>query len=483
MRSRQGLLQNLGFLTAGQAFSQLLNLAVLVYLADALGPRDFGIVQVGVTVMAYALITAEWGLMSLGVRDIARLHEPQRARRYAGELTTLLALQAVVVLALGWFLLPRLPFGRQDAWVLRFYLLAVLPQIFHFVWVATGLERMAWVAGTRILLSLLYAGLVLAIVPALTGADAAMARRWVPLCYLAAFAGSNLVLLVPLRSWLQGWPRLCWPEPAIWRRRWRETAPIGAGLLVLRIILNVDLLLLGWLAAPEAAGRYAAASRIAFLLVVAIEVLWGALLPRLSRLAVTSQAAFRHELNRLLGLVLAAVLPLALGGALLGPGLMERLLDPRYGSSGPVLQVLSVSYALLAVGTYLGRALIAEDRQDEHFAPLLGAAALAVAASLWAIPRHGALGAAWAMLAAHALLAAWLLVLQRRNLEPALARTAAALAPALAGLAATVLLLSRAGFWWQLVAGAIAYALLATWPVRNLLHGPQTKPADANAGR
>lgn len=483
MRPQSGLLQNLGFLTLGQAASQLLNLAVLVFLADALGPRDFGIVQVGVTVMAYALILSEWGLMSLGVRDTARLQSAAAVRRYSGELTTLLAAQAAVVLLLGWLLLPLLPLSGPDPWVLRLYLLAVVPQIFHYAWVATGLERMAWVSGARILLSVFYAGLVLAIVPGLVDQAGPAARRWVPACYVAAFALSNLILLLPVRRWLGGvpWPRL--PSTGVLRRRCRDTAPIGAALLILRVILNVDLLLLGLLAAPEAAGRYAAASRIAFLLVVAIEVLWGALLPRLSRLAQQSRAAFRAELNRVLGLVLAAVLPVALGGALLGPDLVERLLDVRYAVTGEVLRILSVSYALLAVGTYLGRALLAEDRQGEQFAPLTGAALVAAGASVWAIPRYGELGAAWAMLAAHALLAVWLLLVQRRNLSASLLRTTGALVPALAALAAAVAILGSAGFWWQLTGAALAYAAAAALPVRSLLRDADTKPAGETAGR
>lgn len=483
MRPKSGLLQNLGFLTLGQAASQLLNLAVLVLLAEWLGPGDFGIVQVGVTVMAYALILSEWGLMSLGVRDVARLDSAPAVQRYAGELTWLLAVQAAGVLLLGWLLLPRLPLAEQDAWVFRLYLLAVVPQIFHFAWLATGLERMAWVGGARILLSLFYAGLVLSIVPAVADQAGPAARRWVPACYVGAFALSNLVLLLPVRRWLGGAPRPRLPSAEVMRRRWRDTAPIGASLLILRVVLNVDLLLLGLLAAPEAAGRYAAASRIAFLLVVAIEVLWGALLPRLSRLAARSLAAYREELNRVLGLVLAGVLPVALGGALLGPGLVAALLDERYAATGDVLRILSVSYALLAVGTYLGRSLLAEDRQDEQFAPLTGAALVAIGAAVWAIPRHGEVGAAWAMLAAHALLAVWLLALQRRNLTASLAKTTVSLVPALAALAVAVRLLAPAGFGWQLAGAALSYAALAAWPVRSLLRSGETEPAGANAGR
>ncbi len=476
MRARSGLLQNLGFLTAGQVASQLLNLGVLVFLAERLGPRDFGIVQIGVTVMAYGLIIAEWGLMSLGVRDIARLDSREAVRHYAGELTTLLTIQALVILLVGWILLPRLPLGSQDLWVLRIYLLAVIPQIFHYAWVATGLERMAWVGGTRVLLSLLYAAFLIAALAGRDGLSGSIARRWVPVCYVAAFAISNLVLMLPLRRWLGAWiiPRI--PDRATWWRHWRQTAPIGGGLLVLRVLLNIDLLLLGLLADPAIAGQYAAASRIAFLLVVAIEVLWGALLPRLSRLAARSPRAFSAELSRLLALALAGVLPVALGGILLGPALMGELLDSDYGLSGPVLRILSASYALLAIGTFLGRALIAEDRQDEHFRPIAVGALVALVTAAWAIPRWGAPGAAWAMLLAHGLLALWLLYLHRRSLGFRPLRDALALLPALGALAGAGLLFEGVGFPLRLAAAAGAYAVLAFWPVRRWLTAAPDTP-------
>ena len=483
MRPKQGLLQNLGYLTVGQIVSQLLNVWVLVFVARRLGPHDFGIVQVGVTFMAYALITAEWGLMSLGVRDAARLADPEAVRRYAGEQTALLALQALAVIAVGWLLLPYLSFSRSDPWVFRLYLLVVVPQVFHYAWVATGLERMAWVGGARILVSAAYAALILGLLPHVRELTGLEPRRWVPLGYLLAFAIGNAALMAPLRRWLGGLPRPRWPQPDRLRARWRQTAPIGAGQIVLRVLLSVDLLLLGALAAPEIAGQYAAASRIAFLLVVAVEVLWGALLPRLSRLAVQSSAAFADELGRLLALLLAGVLPVAVGGVLLGPQLAAQLLDDQYSLTGGVLRILSVSYALLAVATYLGRALIAEDRQDEQFRPLTGGAIVAAAAAAWAIPRAGAPGAAWAMLLAHGLLAGWLAILQRRHLRPRLLAQLAALLPALAGLAVAIRWSAPLGFWGRLAAGAAAYALLAAWPVRSMVREGTAPPAAPADGR
>ena len=52
MRGTRGVLHNLSILTTGQVASQLLNVWALVFLADKLGAHWFGVVQIGVSVMA-----------------------------------------------------------------------------------------------------------------------------------------------------------------------------------------------------------------------------------------------------------------------------------------------------------------------------------------------------------------------------------------------------------------------------------------------
>jgi O-antigen/teichoic acid export membrane protein len=479
MQGKQGFLHNLGFLSLGQIASQLLNVWILVFLAGALGPHHFGIVQIGVAFMAYALITAEWGMMSLGIRDISRLPNAASILGYSRSQTGLLGLQAAAVLVVGLVILPLLPFTRQDPWVFRIYLAAVVPQVFMHSWIATGMERMAWVGAARTGLSVTYALLILLVVPHLSVSTGFGATHWVPAAYVLAFSISNLLLVIPTRRWFGQivWPRLpSWSEA---RNRWRQAAPIGGGIIVLRVLLNIDLVLLGLLSTPAVAGQYAAASRIIFLLVVAVEVLWGALLPRLSRLAAHSTDAFRAEFNLTLSLVLAALLPIGLGGVLLGPDLLTFLLREGYPLAGQVFQVLAVSYTLLAVGTFLGKALIAEDRQDLQFRPILISAVVAVAANLWLIPRLGGLGAGWGMLIAHALLLGMLIVVQRRNFTRRLAWGTLGVVPALGALAIAVSLLSDQHILLRIAAGGGAYAVAAAFPVLRLIRSAAVDESEA----
>ena len=470
MRGQGGILRNLGILTGAQIAAQLLNVVALVYLARRVGAHWFGVLQVGANVMVYALIIAEWGLFSTGVRSVSRLERPADVRAYARAHAGLLAALALAVLGLGALVLPRLPFFREDPWVFGLYLLCVTAQVMTLDWVGVGLERMFWVGVAKVVRSLVYAVAVLLLVAPLDGAGGWPAWRWVPLLLLASVWAGNVVIGLPLARWLGGpvWP--AWRGLADWRARLGAAGPVGAANLVMKVLVTVDILLLGILARPDEAGAYAAAAKIGLVLIVAVEVLWNALLPRLSRLWQESPARFRARLALYLGLILACFVPVAAGGTALGEPFMRALYGAQFPGAGGVFRILIVSYVVLATGQFFGNALIACDRQRDAFPPFAVSAAVAVAAGLLLIPRAGGTGAAWAMFAAHVTLlltAGWTCraLLSRRLGEAAVITGGASLVMGL--------VVARLGAAWPL-GGAIAaglglYALLAAWPLQRWL--------------
>ena len=189
-------------------------------------------------------------------------------------------------------------------------------------------------------------------------------------------------------------------------RRLGATAAIGAGAVTMRVLLNVDIILLGVFATPEVVGDYAAAAKVVAVLLVAVEVIWNALLPRLSRAWAQDRAAFRRRYNGYLGLVILGCR--AAGGRrlLLGGGLMDLLYGGRAPGAGAICRVLSLSYAVLAVGQFFLHGLIASDRQRASVPPVaVGAVVAVVGVGLLARGRGG-FGASLGMLASHVALLA-----------------------------------------------------------------------------
>jgi O-antigen/teichoic acid export membrane protein len=464
---RDGVLFSLRILTLGQIVSQLANMAALVFLASYLGAHWFGVIQVGVALMSYALITAEWGMMSLGIREISRMDEPHQIFGYARQHMSQLALQAVGVLVIGLLVLPRLPFYQQDHWVFLLYLSAVIPQIYTQNWVAVGMEKMVYVGVSRIVRGLVYALLVVLLLRHLDGVWGVPGHRWVPIMFLVAMVGSNLTVNIPLARRLGSFVhpgRITWTDAL---RRWREASSIGTNIIILRMLFNIDIIILGSMAAPEVAGNYAAASRIMFLLVIGVEVLWAALLPRLSRLARESRAEFSRSFNLYFGLVAALLLPSAVGGYLVGTDFVDLLYEGKFPEAGPVFQILAVSYSLLALGTFLGNTLLADDRQKWYLLPLVASSIAAIVGVVLLVPAHAGLGASWAMLIAHSLLFMVLMVVHRGIFSRALGGMFLGILPSLVAMALAIDALSGNHVLLRIAAATLVYLLLAAWPVRR----------------
>jgi O-antigen/teichoic acid export membrane protein len=476
MRGSRSLVHDLGLLAGAQVAAQGLNLLALVILARRLGDHQFGLVQVGVAVSAYAMIAAEWGLFSLGVRDVARLRTPPAVLGYARAHQGLLAVLAAAVLAAGLALLPLFPFYRADPALFRLYLLIVVPQVFALEWVATGLERMPAAGAAKVAASAVYAALVVLALPALDGAAGWPGYRWVPLMYLVSFAAGSAAVAPAIRGWLGGWVRPGRAPRAVWRRRLGEAAPLGGSLLLLRVLINSDLVLLGILSVPAVAGVYAAAAKVGFLIVVAMEVLWKALLPRLSRLAAGPEGerspAWSARVQALFTLVMAVLVPVAVLAAARAPQILALLYGGRYTEAAPVFRILMGSYVLLALGWFLGGALLAAGRQGDGLRPQALAAGVALAAHVALIPRWGGTGAAWAMLAGHATLLGAMGLVSRRWFDRrrraswlAVAAGAALMAGVLAGSAS---LAPGTGPWVPTLAAAALYAAVVAAPVLRL---------------
>ncbi|HRX52654.1 MAG TPA: oligosaccharide flippase family protein [Candidatus Krumholzibacteria bacterium] len=402
----RGVWSDAGALIGGQLLAQLANLAALAWTARLLGAADFGLLQIAVAAVSYLLVGAELGLFTHGVREVSRLDDAEAARAAVRGHGGLLLLLAGAGLLLGLPLLTLLPAHAHDPAVFRLYLLALLPQAFMLDWVALA-RGLPWIAGVgRAARSLVYAALVVTLAGGLDGAAGQPLRRWIPLLYLISLIAGDALVWRLVRARVGGPLAPRWPGTDAARALLRGAAPIGGAHLGRRLLFNVDLLLLGVWALPADAGRYAAAAKLAFPLVVGAEVVLGALLPRLARAWADGPAAYAASLRRLLGGAALLWAAGAAAGAAAGPWLLPRLFGAGFADAAGLARWLFPAYGLLGVGVLLHEAQIAADRARGALIPLAAAAAAALLLGRLWIPTQGADGAARAVILAHGLYAA-----------------------------------------------------------------------------
>jgi O-antigen/teichoic acid export membrane protein len=191
---------------------------------------------------------------------------------------------------------------------------------------------------------------------------------------------------------------------AVLRRLIWLALPLGFVSLLDSLNVNIPRYLVERRLGEAALGYYAAMAYIMVAGNMVVGALTASASPRLSRYHVTDASAFRRLLWRLLGL--GAVL----GGtglllaAVLGRPLLALLYRPDYAEHADVFVWLMAAAGIGYVARFLICGMTAS-RRIKAQAPLYGVTLLATAVLSWVlIPRHGLLGAAWAVCLAMAVL-------------------------------------------------------------------------------
>ncbi len=430
-------------LAATHAVQLVASLANLELLTRALGPARYG--DVASVLATYALLGAltDLGTGLVAVRRMAR--EPERAREV---LVTVLRLRLVAG-ALGgvlgfWHFADRgEPAGLVGA---------ALPVI--QAWSSSRLLLQAtlaktWLAVAQTLGRVVQVGLV---------ALAVGARGDTSVAAILAIAGGELTIAALLRVSVGELPRVSWRASARDGASLAiEALPIAGAFLANELAGSFDVLLLRAARTSEETGLYALASRPLQVLEPVPRLLLWSIFPILARRAAADDAAAIARTHRATVSALAlAAAPVAAGATLCGPALLAALFDDRYAAAGEPLVVLAWGAALGFLAAPAESTLVAVGGTRRNLVASLGALAVNITSNVVLIPRHGALGAAWAWVAtaaAQLLLGQWLLGVR----FPAIACARSALAGVI--LYAALSPLSGHPFA-QLALGAPLYVLL-----------------------
>jgi O-antigen/teichoic acid export membrane protein len=157
-------------------------------------------------------------------------------------------------------------------------------------------------------------------------------------------------------------------------------------------------------------GVYSLAQTIASVVLMAVGGMTTALNPLFFRRANAGDTNLPADWAHLCSLFAATTAYLALGMALLGPALLNCLTPARYHTAGPLLPVLTLGQVFIGFG-WLATPAMGYTRKTWIY-PIGSFTALALNSllSVLLVPRWGATGAAWAMVASAGLQAVLLVI-------------------------------------------------------------------------
>lgn len=379
------VLQNAGALALARGTTMVLSLVTFAYLARVLEPERFGVLSIGLALVAYFGLPVNFGLDVLGVRELAR--DTRRADELVGAILGLrllllsFAFGAYVVMVA---LLAMPPLFKLVLWIQG---LALAGQATSLEWVYQGLEEMGVVALRNVAVAVLALGGTLLLVRG--PEDIAFAAT----VQVFALIAANVSLLATYaRRHGRLHVRL---HRAVWGPLVRPALPLWASRFVITLSIYLDTLLIGLLAGEESAGLYAAVYKLAAIALVPAEILLMAFLPTLAN-AFGSLEQMRERSHAFTTALFSLGLPLCLGGALVAPELAMAVYGAEYGAAGTALVLLMVNM-LLAYGAFAyGQPLVAWNRERMFLLAFALGLGLNVLLDFALIPRFGINGAATA---------------------------------------------------------------------------------------
>lgn len=406
MMETRRIVANSLYMTVNLAVSAALLLATVALLGRYLGVDDFGRFVFVLNLVSLFQLFTEGGISTITVREIARglasktpatsTQENCDMSYVVGATATLFFVFSLVAIALagGLSLMFEVAVSqRHTAYLLGLAALASLPAMLNAA-VLRAHEDMRPVAWY----SILHKGFLLGGVYACVMVDAGVVA--VAAMHLAANLLLWLCYTVAVRRRF-GPVRYVW-APRYWRYVLKESAPLGAGIVLRRATVHLNTFLLVWLSTPSAVGMFNSAYRVLHFVEIATVTISGVLLPALSRLAGTGEpfASLYRVGTRIL----------LLGSALLGAWLFasaEPLMVGVYGESfrgaGTVLGLLSVALIFTIPGTLFMPMFSAVGRQRYTMRVAFFGLLTNTILGIWLIPKWGYDGAAAAALSTEAL--------------------------------------------------------------------------------
>jgi len=366
----------------------------------SLGTAGLGLFGVVVTLLAFGLVIVNWGLDSVGTREVAKNPDTRSSMQLrVTTFRTWLAVSMTFVILVA-CIVSHSGLGIAIP-------LSIIPILFvrRLDWLLIGLGDERSVAIAAIARELVYLALVFTVVlqfKSVTAAVWSMLAAEVAPLIITAMAARRHALKAS-----QDGPRNSQP-----------LARAGLPLVVMGIMYltytKIDTLMIARLINAQAAGIYYASYSVLFGALSIAAPLSRAALPEMSRLggrgATVTPGMFR------LSLIAAGA------GALIGVGLvvlarpvLGLLYGDRFLVGATTLQFLSISILFTFASGVMAQGLVATGRQVS-LAKWSGiAAGTNVAVNLWLIPRMGILGAAIATALTEALILTLTLVSFRHS--------------------------------------------------------------------
>lgn len=384
----QTIAKNTFWLFFGQLAGRALRAIIVIYAARVLGASNWGAFSYALGVAAFLTIFSDIGINALLTKEASRkpeLKDQYLATAFFVKLALLILCVTGVIIAFPY--LTNIPEAAA--------LMPILVLVFAFDTLrdlgsalARALEKMEMEAGLLAFTNFAIVALGFAL---LMTYKTATALAWgYAVGSGLGFVATAFALRRHYGNILKDFSRrLILP---ILTTAW----PFGLMGLMGAIMLNTDIIMLGWLRSATEVGYYSAAQKLILLSYVFPQLIATSVFPPLARAVASDKPAAKALLEKSVAFATLVAIPVALLGFLLATPIITLVFGAAYATAIPAFKLLMLTILIVYPGTLLGNAVFAYDKQKSFLTFVLVAIVGNAAFNFLLIPSYGIIGAAGA---------------------------------------------------------------------------------------
>jgi len=354
--------KNILFLFSGEIVARFFGFLATIYLARILGTDKFGVIHIGLAVLAYGIIIGNSGLSYLGTRNvsgkqgnIAETTGHILVNRMILSLFVFIVANAIVVLFVS---------STEVKEIIIVYLIYLFPTALILDWYFQGKQQMGVIAGGRLLATILYLIFILIFVN--TEQDAAnVAWSWV----MGAAANMGLLFVIFIHK----------KNHLIFSWKLRELTSLicksytlGGADLISQIVLQFPAIYLAIIVSNSAVGEFSAAFKIILLLLIFDRIFLTIFYPVVSRCFYESPEQLSVVFNNVLKLVSVFSFYIGLCAIISADFLIRTIFGEQFLAATTIFQILVVYFIFTMINSVLTFTLIGMEKENIYTKSLIG---------------------------------------------------------------------------------------------------------------
>ena len=392
---KQTVLKNAFWLSVGNIGARIIKAILIIFAARWLGANGYGVFSYTIGLAGFFTIFSDIGISGIMTREASKA--PELLPKY---LSTALFIKIILVglsAAAIIFIAPSftkiseaLPLLPLAAFLLAFDGL----RDFTFG-IVRSKEKMELEAGINVFTNI--AITILGLIALLIKSDAKILMT-------AYTIGSGLGLLFSLWLLRENFRKI-WQyfDKNLIKQIFLNAWPFALTGLLGAVLINTDIIMLGWLKDAKEVGYYSAAQRPVQLLYLIPAIIATSLFPSFAKWANKDNEKFKQVFEKAMKSVFLVAFPIFVGGFILASQIINLLFGAGFQSSTPIFMILLPTIFLVFPGNLFGNAIFAYNRQKTFLISLSLGGIGNIIFNLILIPPFGGIGSAVATIFAQIL--------------------------------------------------------------------------------